>query len=383
MSRVNWTKISISIMIIAFLSGCWDSEEIQQRTLIFSIAIDKPTENDDKKRYEMTIQIAEPIALSEKPIPGTEPVWNLSSTCDSIFECVRINATKVSRPGYYGHLQVILIGEELAREEGLDKSLDLFFRDHEMRRRTKIVIVKGKAKEAIKLEHPLIPILGEHIANLTEEARKKTAQIPMTATLGQFSKAFQSGADILLPSINIEGNFVVMSGGALIKKGKLIDFVSGEDVKANRVLMGTATTGVYFSAPYDPEKKDELPFTFEIKGMKSKINSTIIDDIPHFNIEILMEGNLAEDAFSSRLSKEKLKKMEDKLSEKLEEDLHSFITKMQEQYKSDVCEFGEEVRRHHYEYWKKSQKDWDNIFAEAKVNLKVHTYIRRYGRIKQ
>lgn len=370
-------------MIITFLSGCWDSEEIQQRTLIFSIAIDKPTENDDKKRYEMTVQIAEPIALSEKPIPGTEPVWNLSSTCDSIFECVRINATKVSRPGYYGHLQVILIGEELAREEGLDKSLDLFFRDHEMRRRTKLVIVKGKAKEAIKLEHPLIPILGEHIANLTEEARKKTAKIPMTATLGQFSKAFQSGADILLPSINIEGNIVVMSGGALIKKGKLIDFVSGEDVKANRVLMGTATTGVYFSTPYDPEKKDELPFTFEIKGMKSKINSTIIDDIPHFNIEILMEGNLAEDAFSSRLSKEKLKKMEDKLSEKLEEDLHSFITKMQEQYKSDVCEFGEEVRRHHYEYWKKSQKDWDNIFAEAKVNLKVHTYIRRYGRIKQ
>jgi Ger(x)C family germination protein len=378
----KFLKVTV-MMILAFsLAGCWDSVEIQQRTMILSVALDKPESNNEKDRYDMTIQIAEPTALSEKPIPGTEPVWNLSTTCPSLFECVRNNATEVARPSYYGHLQIILIGEELAKEEGIVDPLDLFFRDHEMRRRTKVIIVKGKAKDALNTRHPLIPISGQYISDLTQEALDKTALIPLTFTVGQFSSEYQSGADLLLPIINVRENHVDMSGGAIMKEGKLIGFLTGEEVKSLRVVEGTFTKGAYLSSS-DKMSENEPPSTFEVKGMRSIIHPSIKNEKPAFKVEVLVEGHLAEDGFNGMINEKKIKKIENELNNKLKHDTLEFIKKMQDEYQADVFGFGETLRRHEYKYWKNVKENWGEAFAEAKIEIEVDTSIRRYGRIKK
>ncbi|MEL3971190.1 Ger(x)C family spore germination protein [Rossellomorea oryzaecorticis] len=382
MTGNKFLKVTVVIILTSFITGCWDSVEIQQRTMILSVALDKPESNNEEDRYDMTIQIAEPNALTEKPIPGTEPVWNLSTTCPSLFQCVRDNATEVARPSYYGHLQIILIGEELAMEEGIVDSLDLFFRDHEMRRRTKLIIVKGKAKDALETKHPLIPISGQYISDLTQEAVNKTALIPITFTVGQFSSEHESGADLLLPIVYVRGNHVDMSGGAIMREGKLIGFLTGEEVKLLRVVEGTFKKGAHISSS-DKKNENEPSSTFEVKGMRSIIHTRIKNDKPEFKVEVLVEGHLAEDGFKGLISEKKIKKMENELNKKIKNDTLEFIKKMQDEYQADVFGFGEKLRRHEYKYWKNVKGNWEEAFAEAKIEMEVNTSIRRYGRIKK
>ncbi len=77
-------------------------------------------------------------------------------------------ATRVARQPYYEHLQIIIIGEELAKE-GIDHPLNLFFRDHESRRKIKLVIAKGSAKDALRVKPKLMPVRGQYMSKLTEQ----------------------------------------------------------------------------------------------------------------------------------------------------------------------------------------------------------------------
>ncbi|MCA1029623.1 Ger(x)C family spore germination protein [Bacillus timonensis] len=373
--------IMLLFITLSTLTGCWDSVEIQERTLIYALAIDKPKTEKEEDRYELTIHIAEPLALSDKPIPGTEPIWNVSTTGSSLFECVRKFATIVARPGYYGHLQLILIGEELAKE-GIADSLDLFFRDHEMRRRTKVVIVKGTGKEALQFKHRLIPIPGDYITTLTDEAVRKTSLMPISSTLGEFSVAYRSGTNFVLPNVKVKKNHVDMSGAAILRKDKFAGYISGEDVRAYRVVKGTFTKGAYLATPFEKEKEHPLS-SFEVKNMRTHIKPSVKNQTPHFEIEVLVEGSLAEDGIEGFVSDKKLREIEQSLSDKLKKDTLAFIKKMQEEYKMDIFELGEEMRRHEYDYWKTVEKDWDEAFSKAEITLEVTTYIRRTGRIRQ
>lgn len=374
-----WALPALLIMLVVplLLTGCWDRVEIQDRLFVLGVGIDKmPSQAKNKPRYKLTVQLTESQALSGKVMnPNISPIWNISTVGSSIFECIRLTATRIARKPYYEHLQVIVIGEELARE-GIERPLDLFLRDQEMRRKIKLVIATGEAKKVLEVRPRLMPVPARYISMITEEAQVKTTRIPIMSSIGEFTSNLHAGGDSLLPSIKPREREVKLSGGALFKKDKLVGWLSGEDVKAQRWIVGTKSAGneVIFL-------ENNNYTTFEVKSSRASIHSLIRGNRPIFTIHVQVEGHIAEDGFDHKPTLQKIREKEALLSKKIKKDLEDVITRVQRNYQTDIFTFGEQLRRHHYKYWKAHKNDWPQIFKNAEVQVQVETSIRRIGQI--
>ncbi|WP_238933468.1 Ger(x)C family spore germination C-terminal domain-containing protein [Brevibacillus choshinensis] len=91
---------------------------------------------------------------------------------------------------------------------------------------------------------------------------------------------------------------------------------------------------------------------------------------------------MAEDGLENHPSIEKLREKEIQMNKTIQSKTEKLIKNMQEKYQTDIFGFGEELRRHQYAYWKTHQKDWDKLFKDAEVHVKVETFIRRIGQFK-
>lgn len=375
--------LMLLLLLPLFLTGCWDRVEIQDRLFVMSVAIDKTKESAGKRSYfEFTAQLTEARALSGKANnPHISPVWNATTSGPSIFECIRLMATRVARQPYYEHLQSIVIGEELAKE-GIDRALDLFYRDHESRRKIKLIIAKGAAKDALHVKPKLLPVSGRYISLLTEEGEAKTARLPKTASIGQFSSNYHNGGNSVLPAIRTEKHEVKMAGGAIMKGDQLIGWLSDQDVKALRWINGTFSAGDEIIV--QKIRKEKMPkfTTLEVKGARSTVKTSIQNGQPVISLYIRGEGNLAEDGLGHNPTLDKIKDREQLINHEIKKKAERLIALMQKKYKTDIFGFGEELRRHQYPYWKAHQHDWDEQFQNVEVQVDVQTFIRRTGQFK-
>jgi len=373
--------LSLILLLTFLLAGCWDRVEIQDRLIVMAVAIDKVRTEDEKRNfYEFTAQLTEAQALSGRiSTPNISPVWNASATGPSIFECIRILTTRVARQPYYDHLQIIIIGEELAKE-GIDRALDLFYRDHESRPKIKLVIAKGRAREVLDLAPKLMPISGRYISTLMEEGEAKTARFPKTSTIGEFSSYFHGGANCVLPALRIEKQEAKMAGGAIMRGDRLVGWLSDQEIKTLRWLNGTFTAGDEVIVKNGPEQERSVT-TFEVRGARSRVKSEIRNGFPVFTFSIRGEGSLAEDGFDHKPSLEKLRAREKEISQNIKENAEKLLIKMQKK-KVDIFGLYEEMRRHQHPYWRQHRNNWDEIFQHAAIHVDVVTYIRRFGQFK-
>ncbi|WP_041667350.1 Ger(x)C family spore germination protein [Acetohalobium arabaticum] len=144
-------KQILTILLICCLatvvSGCWSSREFDSLALVKGIGVDLAKEED---RVKFTVQLSKPQEQQGGGQSGgaAQQFWTTSSTGYSIFEANRNLVKTVGRQPFYSHSEVVIIGEELARQ-GIKPYIDLFNRDPELRRRSYIAIARGEEAEKI------------------------------------------------------------------------------------------------------------------------------------------------------------------------------------------------------------------------------------------
>lgn len=146
--------IAIFLTLTLFLTGCWDRVEIEERGFVVGAGIDLAEDEEaEKGQYRLTFQFVIPGGLQAKEGGGKgardAAYFNLSSSANTMFTAARDMSFLTSRSPYLQHLRMILISEELAEKGELANSLDLFLRDHEMRRATKIMVTEGEARQLL------------------------------------------------------------------------------------------------------------------------------------------------------------------------------------------------------------------------------------------
>lgn len=72
---------------------------------------------------------------------------NVSAKADSVFEQIRTIAKKISRELFFPHIQVIIFSEKsLSNPNVLQNALDVYIRDHEMRRNIRLFVSEKMQK---------------------------------------------------------------------------------------------------------------------------------------------------------------------------------------------------------------------------------------------
>ncbi|MGQ9532247.1 MAG: Ger(x)C family spore germination protein, partial [Desulfotomaculales bacterium] len=191
-----WRRIALATVLLVtltFPAGCWDQREVEQLGIVLATAVDK----GHGGQLEVHVQVVVPRALAGGGMGGMggggmtiRPYRHYSATGATVFEAMRQLSMEAPRRLFYAHNQVILIGEDLARE-GLGEVLDFFDRSTQIRRHIWLLITKhGQVHEVLMAPSPLELIPAQRLVGIIRERSLSSRFAPQR--LGDFVEMLEA-----------------------------------------------------------------------------------------------------------------------------------------------------------------------------------------------
>ena len=288
------------------LTGCWDRKELNEIGIVAAIAVDKDPETGE---YLFTSQVLKPAAESTNTPSPENPYLMVSTTGKTIFEAIRKTNQIVDRQGFYAHNKVIVISEELAKE-GLLPILDSFQRGKEVRGYVWICIAKDTTARKI-LETKTVGVSripANFLKSLLENTTNQLNSISSNM-LEYYKEVLGGGIDPVLGVLLIEDKKersqdknVKLTGGAIFKKDKLIDYLNESETRGFRWVTGDIDSGAL--ALPSPLQEDKYA-TVEILKTNAEIIPEVKGDRISFTIEVTEEGLVTEQQSTGQFKESK------------------------------------------------------------------------------
>lgn len=373
-------KVMCCLFFICYVSGCAEREEIEERGFVVGVAYDIVKEKDSNPIMEGTYQMVLPRKLTPQGSQsGGKNYINISEKDDSVFGQIRTITKKISRVLFFQHIQVLILSEDLLKKPYvLENILDIYFRDHEMRRNIRIFVSKDKAAELLKQDAEPENLPAMYIDMIADHATKNAEMIE-AVRIGAVQEKITARRSFVLPILELTKQSVKMNGAALFrgKDNMMIGKLSGDQTLGLNCIIGEKVGG-FFTI-----REDDKLVTYEIRKIRRNIDVSVQEATkPKFIIDISLDGTLAELHFSGNeqtMGEEKLKKY---IANEMEKKIRNTIKTVQKEYKVDVLGLGEEYTRHDYKKWTQVEKNWDqgkNYFSRCDIVVRVHPTIEHSG----
>jgi spore germination protein len=308
---------------------------------------------------------------------------NLTVQGDLVFKSVRLAATRSSRSLYFEHNKLVLIGEKLARSDYFTDVMDLLLRDREMRRRMKIVVVQGKAKDALDIHSPQENLTTQYLDSLTKN-NLRTGRMPADMPIGDLSEKLIGKMSFITQRLIPYENEGKMIGSAVFHghDHKMVGWLTGQETEALLWLTGKLKGGVTVGTLPNGDR-----IAYEIRTVDTKIIPKVRQGKFEFDIKIQSEGSLGESwAHRDALDKKFVNEVEKATEQEIQRITRDVIQKLQKQLGVDVIGLGDTLSRKEPKVWEQVKNDWDhgkNYFRDAKINVDVEATVRFQGVITQ
>ncbi|MGE7092598.1 Ger(x)C family spore germination protein [Lysinibacillus sp. NPDC048646] len=388
------TKIKKSITLLLLislsllLSSCWSKRELNELAIVVAVGVDKVEEE-----YEVSLQIVNPSEVSSsKPSSGQSPVITYNAKGDSVFEAVRKMTTLTPRKAYFAHLQVLVVGENLAKE-GISQTLDILSRDQEIRNNFVVIIShQATAKEILNVLTPIEKIPANKIINSLAGSEKAWGST-LSVNVEDLINALNSiGNSSVLPAIEIQGDTqlgidktnvakiktpVILKyvGLVVFKEDKLMGFLTEEESRSFNFLKDKIKSTVeIISCP------EQGKLTTEITKSTTKIKGKFEHDTPKIDVEITIEQNVGEVECAINLTENQtITYINKKTAELIKDQIEKTLMTIQKNYQLDIIGFGEVLYREDHKEWKKIKDEWPTIFPDLAVNIEVKVNTKGLG----
>jgi spore germination protein KC len=357
-----------------FFQGCWDTREINELGLVMAVGIDKK----DEDAFSVTLQVAKPNeAGGGNKGAGSEPIWVGRSDGKTIFDAIRNVAKMSSRRIMWAHNNIIVIGENVARDS-ITPVIDFFTHNSELRMKTWVAVVKGEARPYIEAKTGMESIPALSLARLYKYGQlpAKSIKSDMLTVFRDYKSETQQP---LISQLNMVTNAskkdtqVELAGSAVLKDDKLVGFLTPDETRGINFVREKVKSSIVSVALNLINNKR---VTVEIHDIKTKVKSIIIGDIPQITVNISAVGEITEQDEVSNIEIEVLKKeVENLIQAKIKGDTEDAIKKLQTELNSDVVAFGRFVHIQHKEEWDKTFKyEWNEAFKKTavKVDTKIN-----------
>lgn len=384
----------IFIVITLLLSGCWSKKELTDLAIVAAIGIDK----NEEGRYVGTLQIINPnnVAGGMQGGGGSQglPVSVVTGTGDSIVELSRKTSRKLSRRLYYAHTNLVVISEDLAKEESLNNILDPLERDAEFRNTAIIVIAQEtKASDIVKVLTSIDKVPANKVIKTLKFTEKTWGENISVSMQDAIKTLVSPGKELAVSGFRLSGDVnqgkkidntqqtepqsLLYAGNlAIFKNGKLTNWISGETARGSIFLLdkiNATAIGVKW------EGKDEA-IVYELIRQKTNVMVKMKKGKPHVSIEVQAEGNIGETRIPIDFNNpDVLLKIEKEIENEIKKEI-SMAVKQAQKNKSDIFGFGDALHRTNPKEWKKMVSTWNDVyFPEVKTDIVVNTFIRRTG----
>lgn len=375
-------KILLTIIILfisSLITGCWNYIGLNEMTVVSGIAIDKVDE-----KYILNFEI---YNLNEST--DGEPIKSeiIESKGKTIFEAVRNAKKRVANKLYFVECKIIIISENIAKEDGLNSVIDWFTRDPEMRETLEIIISQeDTASEILKVNGLTSTIVSTDIQNIIQKDQSVTSTTESIPIYKVYNILKADGISLTLPAIHLIKNddkkVCEANGVAIFKKDKLVGYLTSEQTKYYLLAKGKLDGGIItINTKLKSGDEDSQNISLEVKKSSSSQKYTSLEEN---NLEIkvstMTKVNLGEFLYKEKkLSDEDLTVLEKEAGKIVSKRIKDVINIIQNKYNSDILGFCKVLYHNNPKIWKKIEDEFYKDFKNIKINVKSEFEIYNTG----
>ncbi|WP_438448780.1 Ger(x)C family spore germination protein [Gorillibacterium sp. sgz5001074] len=388
--------LSVSALILLLLTGCWNRREPEQVDYVVAVGIDIAEDG----KLALTIQSPTLEAMKPRGAGQEEKVKTISVKGETAFQAIRNYIRAAGRKLFWGHTQIYVLGEEAAKA-GVEKYLDFFSMDPELRGTSQIAVVKGKAKDVMESKTQFTSIPANYLAELI----KNSVMVGNAANVNfaDFNRmlAEPAGGQPYLPVMKLmeqseydkkvagikspsssgpeQSPIVYTEGTAVFRDSKLTGFLNERETRgllwANQMLKST----IVAVPSGDGNSRISLEL---IGGLKSRKEVSIEGGRAHLKLYIKANVNIGDRNSSfEHTDDELLVRLEEGFAKIVREEVEAAYSKASVKLHSDIMGFGNALADQNPKLWKQVKGDWEEeLLPDAKLEVKVEGTIRRTSR---
>ena len=386
-------KIKIFLFLVAalLLTGCGNYRELNDLAITTGIAFDI---KDDQYIVSYMIANSNKAETDSKDSETKITVYEgKGNTISSAY--MDLNSKNPKIP-YIGHLEVVIISEDLAKK-GILEALDFLIRNPESRKEFYIVLSKNvEAGTLLKTLAPLESFPSQNIAGIIKSNKDEQSTIVMQKYSDVITNMIDEGVEPIINGIELDGNkeegqmqeslekatpsaTIKIDTIGIFKKDKLLGW-STHDETVGINIINNSTGFVLLET-----KCDDKYMTSTLKDIKTEPVITFEKNIPKIKLKIKAEGAILEMQCKRNLEETKImKELENDFNEKLKSIIDETIYMAQKKYKSDIFGFGNYIYKNNLKKWNIIKDKWNNeIFPEIKIDTEIKINLNNKGSLEQ
>ncbi|WP_409343075.1 Ger(x)C family spore germination protein [Paenibacillus sp. MBLB4367] len=378
----QWAVCFLLFALVPLLSGCWSRVEINDRSIVTGVFIDKGSEPG---MLELTLAFPLPNRISSSMQSGSQSSGNPYATVTKQGENFAIALRKIqsdlTRRIAWGHTRIIVIGRELA-EEGIRPLLEFVARQPSFQLKTFVMVAPGKAREITQLT----PVFERSPYEVLREFGAQPALID--TNVRDFLTALDDEPDMYTNLLTFGENKMVSEkgktsgwagtyGSAVFREGRMVGTLDVDETRAlfwmdggmrsAAITVRMPDNGKLISVLFVPEKPDIL-VKLENGGIVYEIIVRAVGDV------ISSESNL------DLVDPASLELIQKRFNAQLEAYIRKGLSRTQ-QLRSDVLQLGKYVDWRYPKKWKQISEDWRDVYKnEVSFRVRADLQITRLGK---
>ena len=377
-------KLIILISLMFILGGCYNYKELNNYSIATGMAIDYEDE-----KYEVSMLISNSPKNSSEQGSSYQTVVH-SGKGNTIYEAIKNVGLISPKEIYIGHLSVIVISENAAKE-GLYKSLDFLLEEPRSKKNFYVVLAKGdKAKEVLSITTPLSDFPSQTLADNIQSTDLLQGSIVAVDFNSLMYDLINEGTDPVLNGFKVVGNakdgakasnietnlpkaYLKLTNLGIFKGDKLIKWATHDESRGINIVNDKTKES------YVQTKCDDGYIVVNTEKISSNIS---IDKKGNVKIDIKGHGLINEVTCDVNLNNQKTI---DEIEKKAENKIKKFIKKainLSKETKADLFGIGLKFYQDHPKEYKKI-KNWDEYLTNINYDVNVKIELDHTGSIQQ
>lgn len=379
MQRKKTLVLLILPMTMMFLTGCWDSTEVNDLAIITAAGLDLT--EDQQIELSVKIYLISPSDTEESSDMSNS---NSDSNGKSVIRFVRgksiADATSklqqvLTRKVFWGQAEVFIFGADMARH-GLIEVMDYLTRQPTIRERAMVFVSKTTAKEILALNPPIERSVADALREMVNlQTGHGTTVMELAQTLSGKSHAAIVPTVDIMSEAEYQQPFPYLPGVSIIKNGSMIEQVDTE-----------TTMGIMWLKDNIIHKAITLEFaqdqhvSVQLLRGHTVLLPTIRDDQWTITARIETLAEIIENTTDRDYSiPDHIDQLETELEDYVNRGIREALAHAQHDWHADIYQFADVFYRAYPKLWSKNQKRWDEIFPKVEVKLETNIIIRRPG----
>ncbi len=381
MKKLRIKVAAIALLLPAFMilfTGCWDSHEMDALFIVTGVAFDKAK---DPEELDITLQIGKAkssASTSGKSGSQSSSAILLKTTCDTMLEGMIELDMQSSRRLYLPHNQVLLLGEDMAKQ-GVKDRIDMFLRDQKIRMELPVLVTDGRAEKVLSAKLDQEVNTGWYLASVIQELYSMSPYYKVRML--DFISRLQDGtSSTVAPIATLDEKGmkkeIKITDLAVFKKDKLAGRLDFDQTMGYLWAMGKVGRGNIIT------QNDSGRAVFDIFELDTTRNVAIK---PDGGVRVTLSVNtkigIGELRGFDLISTEALIPYLVELAQNQVRTQIMDTFEIAKELNTDIYSFGVSVHRTHPKEWREMKGRWDEVFPEIELDVTVKATLHATGQV--